>query len=71
MNYEYICPDCKKGTSGSTTADYDFSDAIECPWCGRVSRITNITCHFELEQTNKKSSPTKLEELEALKRAKV
>lgn len=67
MNCEYKCLDCKKTTSESTTGNYDFGDDVECPWCGRVSRVTNIKSILYVEQTKKKVSPTKLEELEKLK----
>ncbi len=70
MNYEYQCPDCQKNTNGSSTADYSFDEEIECPWCGRVLRIRNILCILEVEQTNKKTSPTELEKLEKMMESK-
>jgi len=66
MNYEWKCPDCKKRTSGSTTGIYCFQDEIECSWCGRISIISNITSHFQVEQTEKRISPTELQKLEQL-----
>lgn len=67
MNYEWKCPDCGKETGGCTTCNYEFGDEIECCWCGRVSRITNIVSVLYVEQTKKKVAPTELEKLEALK----
>ena len=65
--YNWICSDCGKTTGECTTGSYDFGDEIECPWCGRVSRITNIEHNLFVEMTKEKISPTKLEELELLK----
>lgn len=70
MYYEWTCPDCKKTTSGCTTGSYEYGDKIECDWCGRVSKVINKTSILDVEITDKKVSPTKLEELEALKKEK-
>ena len=66
-NYYWTCPDCGKITSESTTGDYDFGDDVECPWCWRVSTVTNLEIELSVRATTKKVSPTKLEELETLK----
>jgi NAD-dependent SIR2 family protein deacetylase len=64
MNYDWKCPDCEKCTSCSTTDDdLENYDELECPWCGRVSKVINHTVTFYVEQTNKKVSPTELEKL--------
>lgn len=68
MNYEWQCPDCKKSFLGSTTGTYTYDDAIECPFCGRISTIYDITHIFHLEATERKVSPTELQKLEALKK---
>jgi len=67
MSYEYTCPDCGKTTCEHTTGDYNFGDEVECPWCGRISTVSNLNIVLSLRVTTKKTSPTKLEELEELK----
>jgi len=67
MNYDWKCPDCKKTTSCSTTDDdIENYDELECPWCGRVSRVVNHTVVFDVEQTKRKVSPTELEKLNVI-----
>lgn len=69
MNYDWECPDCKKVTLCSTTDDdIENYEELECPWCGRVSKIVDHEVTFIVQQTNKKASPTELEKLEALKK---
>ena len=66
-SYVWVCPECGKTTDESTTGSYDGTDEIECPWCGRVSIVTDVEYQLTVKATSKKVSPTKLEELEKLK----
>ena len=66
-SYIWTCPECGKTTDESTTGSYDFGDEIECPWCGRVSIVSDIDVTLTVRGTTKKVSPTKLQELERIK----
>lgn len=68
MNYNYECPDCGGSFNHSTTGMYAVGDEIECPKCGRISKITELDVHLLLIQTNKTASPTQYEELERIKK---
>lgn len=70
MNENWRCPECGKTTDESTTGSYDFGDEIECPWCGRVSIVSDIDITLTVRGTTKKVSPTKLQELERIKTEK-
>ena len=66
-SYFWTCPECGKTIDLSTTRTYDISDEIECPFCGRISIISDTEIQLKVKATGRKVSPTKMEELEKFK----
>ena len=70
-SYIWTCPECGKTIDVSSTGTYEISDEIECPFCGRISIVSDTEITLTVRATGRKVSPTELEKLEALKLAKV
>jgi len=67
-SYNWICPECGKSINESTTGNYDIGDEIECAFCGRISIVSDEEITLSVRAIGRKVSPTKMEELEKLKK---
>ncbi len=65
VDYDWQCPDCKTKWNTTSTGTLDYDDELECGKCGRISKVKWFKIRvMKIEQTNKKVSPSQMEELE-------